>query len=41
VPKLVPFIFALSYAGGGANKEFTYFVGDGSLSADLQIRFSF
>jgi hypothetical protein len=22
VPKLVPFIFALSYACGGANKEF-------------------
>jgi hypothetical protein len=41
VPKLVPFTFALSYAGGGANKEFTWFVGDNSVSADIQIRFSF
>ena len=41
LPKLVPFTFAISYAGGGANREFTYFVGNNSLSADLQVRFSF
>jgi hypothetical protein len=41
LPKLVPFTFAVSYAGGGANREFTYFVGNNSLSADLQVRFSF
>jgi hypothetical protein len=41
VPKLVPFTVALSYAGGGPNREFTYFVGDRSLSLDMQIRVSF
>ena len=41
VPGLVPFTVALSYAGGGANKEFTWFVGDRSLSLDVQVRFSF
>jgi hypothetical protein len=41
VPRLVPFAFALSYAGGGANREFTWFVGDRSISADIQVRFSF
>jgi hypothetical protein len=41
VPGLVPFTLAVSYAGGGANREFTWFVGDRSLSVDVQIRFSF
>jgi hypothetical protein len=41
VPGLVPFSLALSYAGGGPDKEFTWFVGDRSLSLDIQIRVSF
>jgi hypothetical protein len=41
VPRLVPFTFAISYAGGGAGKEFTYFTGNNALSADLRISFEF
>jgi hypothetical protein len=41
LPGLVPFSFAFSYAGGGPDKEFTWFVGDRSLSLDIRIRFSF
>jgi hypothetical protein len=41
LPELVPFTFSVRYAGGGAGKEFTWFTGDGSLSANLQIRFEF
>jgi hypothetical protein len=41
VPKLVPFTVALSYAGGGSGKEFTYFIGDRSISLDVQVRISF
>jgi hypothetical protein len=41
VPRLVPFTVALSYAGGGPDREFTWFVGDRSLSLDIQVRVSF
>jgi hypothetical protein len=41
VAKLVPFTVSLSYAGGGPNREFTWFVGDRSLSLDVQVRISF
>jgi hypothetical protein len=38
---LVPFKLGISYAGGGAGKEFTYFAGNNALSADLRISFEF
>jgi len=41
VPRLVPFTFGISYAGGGAGKEFTYFSGTNSLTADLRVSFEF
>ena len=37
VPGVPPLSFALSWAGGGANKAFTYVTGNNSLTADLQI----
>ena len=41
IAKVVPFSFALSWAGGGAGKAFTYFAGNNALSADLRVSFSF
>jgi hypothetical protein len=41
VPRLVPFTFALSWAGGGSGKEFTYFAGNNSLSAELRVSYEF
>jgi hypothetical protein len=41
LPGLVPFTASLSYAGGGAGKEFTYFTGDNSLTLDLRMSFEF
>jgi hypothetical protein len=41
VPRLVPFTFGVSWAGGGADKEFTYFSGNNSLTADLRVSFDF
>ena len=41
VPRLVPFTFGISYAGGGAGREFTYFSGMNGLSADLRVSFEF
>ena len=41
VPRLVPFTFALSWAGGGDGKEFTYFTGNNSLSAELRVSYEF
>jgi hypothetical protein len=41
VPRLIPFTASVSYAGGGAGREFTYFTGDKSLTAALQVRFEF
>lgn len=41
VPRLVPFTFGISFAGGGAGKEFTYFTGDNALAVDLRISFEF
>ncbi len=41
IARLVPFKFGISWAGGGAGKEFTYFPGDNALSADLRISFEF
>ncbi len=41
VPRLVPFTFGISYAGGGAGKEFTYFSGANGLTADLRVSFEF
>jgi hypothetical protein len=41
LPRLVPFTFALSWAGGGDRKEFTYFAGDNSLSTELRVSYEF
>jgi len=41
LPRAVPFTVALSYAGGGENKEFTRYAGDGALSASLSVRIEF
>jgi hypothetical protein len=41
VPQVPPFTFSLSWAGGGANKAFTYITGNNSLTADLQVRVEF
>lgn len=41
LPRAVPFTFALSYAGGGADKEFTRYAGDGALAASLSVRIEF
>jgi hypothetical protein len=41
VPRVPPFTFSLSWAGGGANKAFTYITGNNSLTADLQVRVEF
>ena len=37
IPNIVPFTLSVSYNGGGANKEFTYFSGNNSLGLDLQV----
>ena len=41
VPKVPPFTFSLTWAGGGVNKAFTYITGNNSLTADLQVRVEF
>ncbi len=41
LPRLVPFTFALSWAGGGAGREFTYFSGNNALSAELRVSYEF
>jgi hypothetical protein len=41
VPGVPPFTFNLTWAGGGPNKAFTYFSGNNSLTAELQLRVQF
>ena len=41
VPKVPPFTFSVSWAGGGEGKAFTYFTGNNSLTAELQMRVAF
>ncbi len=41
LPRVPPFTFSLSWAGGGANKAFTYITGNNSLTAELQVRVEF
>ncbi len=41
VPKVPPFTFSLSWAGGGSNRAFTYVTGNNSLTAELQVRVEF
>lgn len=41
IPGIVPFTLSLSYSGGGAGKEFTYFTGNDGLTMDLQILVQF
>jgi hypothetical protein len=41
VPRVPPFTFSLSWAGGGADKAFTYYAGNNSLTADLRITVEF
>jgi hypothetical protein len=38
IPRVPPFTFSISWAGGGANKAFTYITGNNSLTAELQVR---
>jgi hypothetical protein len=37
----LPFTFTLSYLGGGAGREFTWYTGANALSASLEVRFEF
>lgn len=41
IPGVVPFTTSLSYAGGGADKELTYFSGNNALTLDLQVLVQF
>ena len=41
LPKAVPFSVSLTYTGGEAGDEFTYFSGQNGLSASVQVRFEF
>ena len=41
VPGLAPFTFNLSWAGGGDRKAFTWFTGNNSLTAEIQVRVEF
>jgi hypothetical protein len=41
IPGVPPFTFDLNWAGGGANKAFTYLTGNDSITADLQIAVEF
>jgi hypothetical protein len=41
VPGVAPFTFNLSWSGGGAGKAFTWFTGNNSLTAEIQIRVEF
>ena len=41
LPKVPPFTFNLTWAGGGANKAFTWFSGNDSLTAELQMLVQF
>jgi hypothetical protein len=40
-PGLIPFTFTLSYLGGGAGKEFTWYTEGDAFSASLEVRFEF
>lgn len=40
-PRAVPFTVALSYFGGGADKEFTRFVGDGAVGVTVSTKIAF
>jgi len=40
-PRSVPFSFSISWAGGGEDKEFTRYAGDGSVSISLSTRLEF
>jgi hypothetical protein len=37
----LPFTFTLSWLGGGAGREFTWYTGGNALSAALEVRFEF
>ncbi|HUX51676.1 MAG TPA: hypothetical protein VMW73_12835 [Spirochaetia bacterium] len=41
IPRLVPFAATLSFNGGGAGKELTYFSGNNALTLDLQVLVQF
>jgi hypothetical protein len=41
LPRSVPVTLSLSYSGGGADKEFTWLAGDGSLTLGLRTLISF
>ena len=41
LPRLVPFTFALSWAGGGDGKAFTYGADDNVLTAELRVSYEF
>ena len=41
VPGVAPFTFNLSWSGGGDGKAFTWFTGNNSLTAEIQIRVEF
>lgn len=41
LPRAVPFTVALSYAGGGEEKEFTRFAGDGAVSLKVSTKIEF
>ena len=37
----LPFTFTLSWLGGGAGREFTWYTGGNALSASVEVRFEF
>jgi hypothetical protein len=41
VPRVPPFTFSVSWAGGGAARAFTWFTGNNSLTAEIQMRAEF
>ncbi|HUX20321.1 MAG TPA: hypothetical protein VMW69_03715, partial [Spirochaetia bacterium] len=41
IPGVLPFTTSLSYSGGGADKELTYFSGNNALALDLQVLVQF
>ncbi|MFA6508703.1 MAG: hypothetical protein WCT14_21570, partial [Treponemataceae bacterium] len=40
-PRAVPFTFSLSYSGGGADKEFTRFAGNGTIGVTVSTKIDF
>jgi hypothetical protein len=40
-PRAVPFSLSLGWSGGGADKEFTRYAGDGAMSATASVRMEF